>query len=114
MPEPDFAGIDPARVPEVKRRIGAVESYLSLPTPSGRDAIRLARSIGLTRYQFQRLVNAWCEHRDAKMLVVTKRGKASRDYGIDPRAKAIADEVIEADGASCPIDQGSTDHRKAL
>lgn len=100
MPEPDFAGIDPARVPEVKRRIRAVESYLSLPTPSGLDAIRLARSIGLTRYQFQRLVNAWREHRDAKMLVVTKRGKASRDYGISPRAKAIADEVIEADGAS--------------
>ncbi len=98
MPEPDFAGIDPARVPEVKRRIGAIEAYLSLPTPSGSDAIRLARSIGLTRYQFQRLVNAWCEHRDAKMLVVAKRGKASRDYGIDPRAKAIADEAIEAGG----------------
>ena len=103
MLEPDFAGIDPARVPEVKRRIGAIKAYLSLPTPSGGDAIRLARSIGLTRFQFQRIVNAWSEHRDAKMLVVTKRGKASRNYGIDPQAKAIADEVIEGEDAPAQL-----------
>ena len=45
MPEPDFAGIEPARVPEAKRRLAAIDKYLSLPSPTGEDAIRLARSI---------------------------------------------------------------------
>lgn len=103
MPEPDFAGIEPTRVPEAKRRLAAIDKYLSLPSPTGEDAIRLARSIGITRYQFQRLVKAWCEHRNAKMLVVTKRGRATRNYGIDPRAKAIATEVIEASGADAQL-----------
>ena len=115
MLEPDFAGIDPTRVPEVKRRIGAIEAYLSLPTPSGGGTIRLARSMGLTRFQFQRLVIARREHRDAKMLVVTKRKIASRNYGIDPRDKAIADEVIEAEragGTARTFDFGGCEHLK--
>ena len=49
MTEPDLSGIEPARVPEVRRRLEAIRTYLALPEPNGRDAIRLAQSIGLTR-----------------------------------------------------------------
>ena len=35
MPEPDFAGIEPTRVPEAKRRLAAIDKYLSFDvTPS--------------------------------------------------------------------------------
>lgn len=98
MSELDFSGIEPARVPEVKRRLYAIRAYLDAPTQNGEATIRLAQSIGLTRYQFQRLVRVWRDHRNPAMLVIGKRGPATRDYGIDPRAKIIAGQFIESMG----------------
>ena len=94
MKEPEFPGIEPARVPEVKRRLQAIRAYLAMPARNGAETIRLAQSVGLSRYQFNRLVRIWQEHRDPAMLVITKRGSSSRDYGIDPQAKKIAEQII--------------------
>lgn len=103
MSEPDFSGIDPLRVPEARRRIAALNTYLALSAPTAKDTQRLAESIGLSRTQFSRLARVWRDHRDARLLVIGKRGAATRDYGIDPRAVAIADDVIERAGASATL-----------
>lgn len=95
MSDPDYSGIDPLRVPEARRRIAAVSEYLALPSPNTADAIRLAATIGLSRWQFQRLAAAWRDHRDPKLLVFGKRGTSSRDYGIERKAADIARHIID-------------------
>lgn len=96
MSEPDFSGIDPLRVPEARRRIATLEAYLALPSPTTADAVRAGAEIGLSRWQLQRLATVWRDHRDPGLIVVGRRGRSSRDYGVPPRANEIADEVIAA------------------
>ncbi|MFD1949462.1 hypothetical protein ACFSGX_01610 [Sphingomonas arantia] len=95
MSEPDFSGIDPLRVPEARRRIAAINEYLALPDSTNADAVRIAGTIGLSRWQFQRLARAWRDHRNPSLIVVGKRGPSARDYGIDPRGAEIARDVID-------------------
>jgi hypothetical protein len=103
MSEPDFSGIDPLRVPEARRRVAAIEAYLELPDPTSADTARFGSSIGLSRVQFGRLARVWRDHRDARLLVIGKRGAATRDYGIDSRAAAIAADVIREAGAGATL-----------
>ncbi len=103
MSEPDFSGIDPLRVPEARRRVAAIEAYLALPNPTSADTTRFGSSIGLSRVQFGRLARVWRDHRDARLLVIGKRGAATRDYGIDPRATEIATEVIREAGTGATL-----------
>lgn len=95
MKEADYSGIDPLRVPEARRRIQAIEKYLEIKAPTTSDTLRIASSIGLSRVQFGRLVRAWRDHRNARLLVVGKRGSASRDYGVAGRAMEIMEQAIE-------------------
>ncbi|MFD1787704.1 hypothetical protein ACFSC3_08975 [Sphingomonas floccifaciens] len=94
MSDPDFSGIDPLRVPEARRRIAAITEYLALQAPNTSDSIRIAASIGLSRWQLQRLATAWRDHRDPKLLVFGSRGTTTRDYGIDHRAAEIGHAII--------------------
>lgn len=103
MHEPDFSGIDPLRVPEARRRIAAINEYLNLANPSTADAIRISATIGLSRWQFQRLARAWREHRNPSLLVVSRRGAANRDYGLAARAVEIAKEEITKAGAGAEL-----------
>lgn len=94
MSEPDLSGIDPLRVPEVRRRIAALEAYLSISSASTADAVKLGKSVGLSHAQFQRLARVWRDHRNPNLLGVGPRGRSKRDYGITPRAIEIAHETI--------------------
>lgn len=95
MSKPDFSGIDPLRLPEARRRIAAIEEYLKLSSPTTADTVRHAALIDLSRWQFLRLVRVWREHRSAHLLVVGRRGKATRQYSVDPRATEIMTQVID-------------------
>lgn len=103
MEEADYSGIDPLRVPEARRRVAALNAFLKLPDPSAADVRRFASSIGLSRNPFLRLARVWREHRDARLLVVGKRGASTRKYNVDPRAKDIAYEVIAQIGAAATL-----------
>lgn len=103
MNEPDFSGINPLRVPEARRRIEAINAYLRLASPTSADTSNIASGIGLSRNQFSRLVRVWRDHRDARLLVIGKRGAATRDYGINPGAIAIANEIIAAAGFAATL-----------
>lgn len=69
MREPDFSGTDPLRLSEARRRIDALNPYPDLPSPRTVDATRIAASISLSRWQFQRLARVWREHRNPALLV---------------------------------------------
>ncbi|RZL85372.1 MAG: hypothetical protein EOP66_01715 [Sphingomonas sp.] len=103
MEEPDFSGIDPVRVPEARRRIAAIREYLALPDPTTADAIRIGQSVGLSRWTFVRLVQAWNEHRDARRLVMDRRGNSGRASIIDQSAATIVDEAIREFGADAKL-----------
>jgi hypothetical protein len=103
MNTPDFSGIDPLRVPEARRRVAALNEYLSLPNPSSNDTLRIAASIGLSRSQFCRLARVWRDHRDASLLVVGKRGPANRKYNVDHRAISIAQELLAEAGPTATL-----------
>ena len=103
MSEPDFSGIDPLRVPEARRRICVLEKYLSLDAPSEADIRRFADSIGVSRSSFFRLARVWRDHRDARLLVIGKRGASKRDYGLDGRSVEIMDAVIAEQGPNATI-----------
>lgn len=98
MNEPDFSGVEPTRLAEACRRIEVVEAYLRIERPSGRQTIEAADSLGLSRWALMRLAQAWRDHRDPTMMVKSKRGPSTRDYGIDERSKAITREEIRKIG----------------
>lgn len=103
MDEPDFSGIDPLRLPEARRRVALIEEYMALPSKTTADAVAFGARIGLSRFQFARLVRAWREHRQPRLLVVGRRGPATRDYGIDPRAAEIARGALEESGPDAEL-----------
>ena len=100
MNEPDFSGIDPLRLPEARRRVAEITTFLQLPARTIADADRHASNLGISRFQLYRLAKVWREHRKPSMLVVSKRGGVSRDYGIPARSIEIANEEIAAAGPS--------------
>jgi hypothetical protein len=103
MLKPDFSGINPLRVPEARRRIDAIEQYSKLPSPTTADATRIAASLGISRWQFQRLARVWREHRDPALLIDSARGRSIRHSGIDPRALEIMREEIANAGAKAEL-----------
>ena len=103
MEEPDFSGIKASRVPEARRRIAAINQLLALHDPSTADVDRIASGIGLSRSTFYNLARVWREHRDARLLVVGKRGTATRDYGLDDTAVEITRTAIDGAGATAEL-----------
>lgn len=94
----DLSGIDPVRVPEARRRIDAIHTYTALKNPTTADAVRIGKSIGLSRWRFVRLVAAWRLHSDAKLLVMDRRNDSGPASSISPDAAGIMEAVIrEAD-----------------
>ncbi|WP_133366506.1 hypothetical protein [Qipengyuania sediminis] len=103
MTEPDFSGVEPTRLVEARRRIAVIERYLDLTRPTGSDTVAAAESLGMTRWQFTRLVSAWRNHRDPTMMVRSRTGQSSRDYGVNGQAKRIAGEEIRRVGMRAEI-----------
>lgn len=103
MHEPDYAGVDPLRLAETRRRIEAIEAYLAVRDRTTADTIAHAARIGLSRWQFARLVKAWREHRQPRLLVSGRHGPTGRDYGIDATAVLISRDVIAAAGADVEL-----------
>ncbi|WP_137864595.1 MULTISPECIES: hypothetical protein [unclassified Sphingomonas] len=59
MKEVDLSGIDPLRRDEVRRRIGILQRYLALKSPTKADAEHHAKQIGIGVQQFYRLAKVW-------------------------------------------------------
>lgn len=109
MEQSDFSGIDPLRIPEARRRVAALDDYLKLASPTTADTRWFGDSIGLSRTQFGRLARVWRAHRDPRLLVIGKRGAATRDYGVDPLATEIARCVIAKAGPDATLASAAPD-----
>jgi hypothetical protein len=99
----DLSGVDPVRVPEARRRIEAIRTYLALENPRTADAVRIGESVGLSRWRFVRLVTAWRLHRDAKLLVMDRRNDSGPTSSISPVTAGIMDEVIREVGTNATL-----------
>lgn len=107
MDDPAFSGMGPLRVPEARRRMLAITEYLTLPHPKKVDTMHFAERLNLSRTQFTRLVGVWQNHRDARLLVIGRRGSSTRDYGIAEQAITIAHEVITQQGVSTTLSKAA-------
>ncbi|MBB3349277.1 hypothetical protein [Sphingomonas sp. BK069] len=94
----DLSGVDPVRVPEARRRIEAIRTYMGIGNPSTADAVRIGESVGLSRWRFVRLVAAWRKHRDAKLLVMDRRNDSGPAPSISPVVAGILREVMREVG----------------
>lgn len=103
MNEPDYSGIDALRLPEARRRVAEITSYLAHPSRTIARANQHASSLGISRFQFYRLAKIWREHGKPALLVGGLRGATSRDYGIPVRSTEIAREEIAAAGTAAEL-----------
>ncbi len=99
----DLSGVDPARVPEARRRIKAIRTYLALEKPTTADAVRIGKNVGLSRWRFVRLAAAWRVHRDAKLLVMDRRNDSGPASSISPVAAGIVEKVIREVGTGATL-----------
>lgn len=68
MEDLDMSGVDPLRRAEVRRRVGVIRAFISIPKPSDTDRKKHAALLGLRAGQFQSLVRAWKEHGRASAI----------------------------------------------
>jgi hypothetical protein len=88
-------GIKPVRWTETRRRIEAIEAFLSTRERTNAALAQFGQTIGLSGGQFRRLVRSWEFHKDA--LLIQPRGTSSqreRTDGLAPKAKEIMANVI--------------------
>lgn len=99
MDEPDLAGIDPARLPEVRRRLRLVRGYIAGRRTAAERA-SAAAELGVSVGQFMRLVRAWLEHGEAKRLHGAGRpqGQPRRSDRMTPAVRAVLEEALKRTG----------------
>jgi len=94
----DLTGVDPARWPEIRRRVAILDEYVRIKRPSREIRRSFAERIGLSGSQFMHLARAWRITRDASAIP----GARSRISKSKPRrmpaksvevAQAVVDEL---------------------
>lgn len=105
----DYSGVDPMRLSEAKRRVEILEEYTQLLDATRADTEKFAKILNLSTIQFSRLVRTWRDHRNPSLLVISKRGTSTRNYGIADRAIEIAYHCIAAADADVTVDQISAE-----
>lgn len=100
MEHPDLSGIDPLRRAEAQRRIGILDHYLAIRSPTVADTDAHATNLGVSVAQFYKLVRAWRIHRNPNLIGVGRRmGPRSRSDGIAVEVKQIVTDVLDEIGA---------------
>ena len=103
MSEPDFSGINPLRVPTARKRLAAIQEYLAIPNRTTQDKIRVAESIGLSRWAFQRLVKAWIQYKRVDLLVENKKVRETKKLSVSARVRAILQEEVARAGPEASL-----------
>jgi hypothetical protein len=92
----DLTGVDPARWPEIRRRVAILDEYVKLHRPKRAVRENFAARIGLSESQLMHLARAWRIARDASAIP----GARSRISSRKPRricagSVEIAQKVID-------------------
>lgn len=91
----DMFGVDPARRPEIRRRVAIVREFAALHRPPEKVRRAYARRMGLSESQFMHLVQVWRVHREAVSLpgarsrLATKRPRRIAAASLDVARQAI-------------------------
>lgn len=102
----DLSGVTPLRWQEVRRRVSALEGYLSLSRPSPSDRAIAANSVDLSLNRFDRLLASWRIHRDPARLEGAGqlcRTRRSRHDGLAKEVKAIMSRAIAVMGPEATL-----------
>lgn len=94
----DYAGVDPARIGEVKRRIAVLRQYLEIDRPLGSDAEAAAREIGVGIGSFYTLLRTWKRTKRPADLPGAQIPGARRtgQAHLDPAAERVLVKAISA------------------
>lgn len=107
MDELDMSGVDPLRYDEVRRRVAVVKEYMALPFPTEQDQKAHGARLGLSANQFKALVRIWRDYGSAAKMSGSgahRRGtRAPNRLAVDPRAKAVAVQVVADLGSAATM-----------
>lgn len=95
----DLTFVAPERRDEVRRRIAAIERFLS--SPSRTAAADIANELGLRTAQFYNLVRTWKAHRRPERLAGAGRRK-ERDLGVTASQAKMMNNVMAEDPRAAP------------
>lgn len=95
-PAVDLTGVDPARWPEIRRRVAILDEYVKLHRPKRAVREDFAARIGLSESQFMHLARAWRIARDASAIPGARSRISSRKpRRISAGSIEIARKVID-------------------
>lgn len=94
MNETDFAGVEPLRLAEARRRAAIVDEYVSEEKRSVAETDQFARRMGVSRNQFYVIARAWRIYRDPARLGLKGGGGPPQGARLDTRANAILEEEL--------------------
>ena len=91
----DLTGVDPARWPEIRRRVTILNDYVALRRPPQAVRRRFARRIGLSESQLMHLARVWRLGRDAARIPgAHSRTSVRKPRRIPARSVEIMRETI--------------------
>jgi hypothetical protein len=76
--EIDLIGVDPARWPEIRRRVAILDDYVAIARPTIRQTDSHATRMGLRRSTFYALARIWREDRDPRKVAGAGASKGRR------------------------------------
>lgn len=92
----DMSGVDPVRVPEIRRRVAVLDEYVAVRRPSADVRKSYAERLGLSVSQLYYLARVWRIERNAANIPGARsKFTAPRPRRLDPRVTGIAQQVID-------------------
>jgi hypothetical protein len=97
----DLSGVDPVRLPEIRRRIMVLDEYVALHRPDADLRKAYAARIGISVSQLYHLARVWRTSRSAESIPGARsRFAVPRPRRVDPGAIRIAQATIDHLGAT--------------
>lgn len=99
--EIDLTGVDPARWPEIRRRVAILDQYVKLWRPAEEVRKKYAKRMGLALSTFMAIARIWRENRSASSIPGARASNSlPTARRIDPRSVEIMHETIADLGPS--------------
>lgn len=98
--EIDLTGVDPARWPEIRRRVAILDEYVKLWRPAEEVREEYAQRMGVALSTFMAIARIWRENRSASAIPGARASRLPTARRIDPRSVEIMQKAIADLGPS--------------
>ena len=93
--EIDLTGVDPARWPEIRRRVEILDEYVAIWRPTADVRQEFSARLGVAQSHLMYLARIWRQSRNASILPGARaKNKVATPRRIAPRAFEVARSVI--------------------